>query len=694
MATSGLGACEAFVVDLRRSNLLERSQLEQVLGDFLKKQPMAEPADLAEFLVRDGVLSPFQADRILKGKPLDMVLGPYTLVADVGSGSMGTVYKARNKSDENWYAVKVLPRRSMWNVLVARRQVRAYEQCQHPTVVPFLDVGTSGGTHYLVWPFVEGEPLEGVIQQNGKLPLATAAQYIQQIAAGLGMCHRQGLVHGTLKPSNLMVASDGQVRILDFGIGSLLAAAEGESLIDTQSMANAQASGLDCVSPESIVEPTNLTPAGDQYSLGCVFYFCLSGRYPFPEETAVAKMVAHQTKQPTPIRELVPEMPTEMATIVERLMQKTPTDRYAHVEEIVDELGRLAAATPAPTPAAAPSRPLPTRQSLLGRGAPTPPPPEPEPAAPPPRRERTAPREPVAPQAAEPPARGERLAPRPPATPPVEPPAHSERAAPHQHAPAEPPARKERVAPPPEPRRQPPSPPREPVETSEPPVGPRGRLDRLAGRDPAATPSRAAAPPSRPAAPPPTPRLDEKTLMLLLKTGLARDPLLGAGFAQLVQTALRLLKRGGDTVGCTALAPPAVSQGDAFPLCVLLHRPHQAELARRLAREFVPAAGTSNARSLEIAVPKGAELTFHLSIYGLGVEEPTQRVGWHGAPASAQFVVQVPPDHKPGMVTGRVTVNREQTSLGHIEFTLVVRAAGEKTAEELLPIGDAAHRYS
>ena len=103
-----------------------------------------------------------------------------------------------------------------------------------------------------------------------------------------------------------MIGSDGQARILDFGIGSLLVENEGESLVDTMSTANTLTSGLDCASPESIMEPTNRTPAGDQYSLGCVLYYCLTGRVPFPEGTAVEKMMAHQTKEPTPITRVRP----------------------------------------------------------------------------------------------------------------------------------------------------------------------------------------------------------------------------------------------------------------------------------------------------------------------------------------------------------------------------------------------------
>jgi serine/threonine-protein kinase len=374
MQTTDLGACEWFVWDLRRSNLIDRGQLDQVVGDFLGKHPGAEPPALAEYLVAQKVLTQFQAERLLQGKTQGFVLGPFTLMDALGTGSLGTVYKAQSKNDGGWYAVKVLPRRSMWNVRIARRKVRLFEQCKHPAVVPFVDVGTSGGMHYLAWPLVEGETLDKLGAREGKLAPERAALFALQAAEGLEACHQQGLFHGLLKPSNLMLGPDGQLRILDSGIGCLLAEAEGESLVDTMSTANAVNSGLDCASPESILEPSNLNAVGDQYSLGCVLYFLLSGRYPFPDGTAVEKMMAHQTKQATPLKELAPGVPDGLAEVVARLMQKAPADRYPSFAEVLEALRPFA---PRPTASAARRtvavrRPAAQRPALAPRPAPAP----------------------------------------------------------------------------------------------------------------------------------------------------------------------------------------------------------------------------------------------------------------------------------------------------------------------------------
>jgi len=180
------------------------------------------------------------------------------------------------------------------------------------------------------------------------------------------------------------------------------------------STANSVTSGLDCSSPESIMDPTNLTPTGDQYSLGCVIYYMLAGQYPFPDGSAAEKMMAHQFKQPDSLAKLAPETPPELVAVVERLMQKKPEARYRTVGEVVEALrpfaprasavharpsskatvttkraaakadGKatveapksVAPSTPTPRPQTVGS--LPTRDTLRGTAAPSKPIPKPE----------------------------------------------------------------------------------------------------------------------------------------------------------------------------------------------------------------------------------------------------------------------------------------------------------------------------
>jgi serine/threonine protein kinase len=346
MMTADLGACEWFVWDLRRSSLVERGRLEQLVAEYLMRHPTAEPNELGNYLVEQGVLTRFQCDSLLNGKSQGLVLGPFIVHEELGKGTMGTVYKAKSKLNNEWYAVKVLPRRSMWNIRLARRKVRDFEQFQHHAVVPFVDVGTSGAMHYLAWPLVDGKPLHKLIdelaERGDRLPGADVALIGMLVAEGLEACHGRGIIHGLLKPSNIMVtfdeSEDKRVKILDFGIGSLLLETEGESVVDTMSQANTLATGLDCAAPESIMDPTSTSVYSDQYSLGCIMYYALTGQVPFPGNNAVEKMMAHQTKTPQPIKELAPETPDELIAVVERMLQKAPESRFPSIADVVTGL--------------------------------------------------------------------------------------------------------------------------------------------------------------------------------------------------------------------------------------------------------------------------------------------------------------------------------------------------------------------
>jgi serine/threonine-protein kinase len=353
------GTCDAFVRTLRRSNLIDASRLEQVIGGYMRVHFHAEPSGLANHLVSEEILTAFQAERLLKGDTQDLVLGPYVLMDLAGFGSMGPVYKALSKNDNRWYAVKVLPRRNMWNVLLAKRQARAFDKIQHPGIVPFADIGTAGSQHYLVWPFCEGEALDKIVEREGKLPSGLVAHYGYQIAEALFVCHQQDLFHGMLKPSNVMVDAEHHIHLLDFGVGAIFAAnPEDQSLFNTQGQANLTTSGLDCASPESISDSSHLDAVGDQYSLGCILYFCLADRFPF-EGQPVEKMVAHQTKRPPPLAEFNPDVRRELAVVVARLMQKSPQARYVDAAEAARALRPMAFVPTKRSVPLAPIAPLP-----------------------------------------------------------------------------------------------------------------------------------------------------------------------------------------------------------------------------------------------------------------------------------------------------------------------------------------------
>ncbi len=357
MTTTDLGKVDAFLAALAEHGLLAADALEQARA-FRQAVPGRGTRELTGWLVEQGLLTRYQIDAVLRGEGGKLLLSHFTLVDVIGSGSMGTVYRARSARDDGLYAVKIVPRRNVVNLHSIAEKVQALEQVRHPRVSALVHVGAQGERVYMAWPLLEGgDKLDAIVHKQGRLPPRQSAQVALQVAMGLQAYHQHNLFHGLLKPSDILIGSDRRVRILDFGVGFLLTCERGKALLDTSTNSKAMARGLDCASPESILDPLNRTPAGDQYSLGCILYFCLTGRFPFIDGNPVKKMLAHQFHEPPSVRELAPECPLKLAAIVHRLLRKQPEERYADTGEVVEALQAVAADTrsAAPVPVRGPA---------------------------------------------------------------------------------------------------------------------------------------------------------------------------------------------------------------------------------------------------------------------------------------------------------------------------------------------------
>jgi serine/threonine-protein kinase len=372
---SDTATLEPFVAAIEELNLVGPVALEQARA-FLRAGGGSAEA-LADHLVEGGFLTRFQADVILAGNANKLVLSLFTLTDEIGSGSMGTVYRARSAKDDSTYAIKIVPRRNVINLQSIGEKVQALKQVRHPRVSAMVQVGAQGERVYMVWPFLEGgEKLDALVRRQGKLQPRQAAQVALQVASGLQAYHEKDLFHGLLKPSDVLIGSDRRVRILDFGVGFLLTCERGKSLLDTTTNSRALARGLDCSSPESILDPLARSVWGDQYSLGCILYFCLTGHFPFPDNNPVKKMMGHQFEEPTSVRDLVPEVSSKLAAIVHRLLRKTPQERYFSIQDVVTDLQLVTSdSRPSPCvgtrPSAQGQTPAPTRLSAQGQVPPT-----------------------------------------------------------------------------------------------------------------------------------------------------------------------------------------------------------------------------------------------------------------------------------------------------------------------------------
>lgn len=291
----------------------------------------------------------------------------YRVVRQLGAGGMGVVYQAEHRLMERPVALKVISHALVGNSQAVRRfqlEVKAAAKLSHANIVAAFDAEQAGDLHFLVMEYVEGISLARQVEKRGPLPVHYACGFARQVALGLQHAFEKGMVHRDIKPQNLMVTKAGRVKILDFGLARLareqgeLEPAGAEGLLPASPLPREGQAGLtavgatlgtpDYIAPEQIADSRSADIRSDIYSLGCTLYFLLVGHPPYPVGTAVDKLIAHRRGAPQPIRELRPEIPVEVAAIVEKMMSKSPAERYATPSEVAQSLApyaRLTAAT-------------------------------------------------------------------------------------------------------------------------------------------------------------------------------------------------------------------------------------------------------------------------------------------------------------------------------------------------------------
>ena len=333
---------ESFVTNLRSSGLVPQDQLDRLLGE-LEAENVENPDALASECVRRGVLTPWQAENLLRGRHKGFFLGKYRLLSLLGKGGMSAVYLAEHVLMRRRCALKVLPKtRVNDSSYLGRfhREAQAVASLDHPNIVRAYDVDHhmdgDQPIHFLVMEYVEGRSLHEVVQQDGVLDFAHAADYTRQAAEGLHYAHGAGLVHRDIKPGNLLLDLNGTVKILDLGLARFSAESDDHSLTvahDEKVLGTA-----DYLAPEQALDSHKVDVRADIYSLGCTLYFLLTGQPPFTEGTLAQRLMAHQTKAPPPLSEKRPETPNSLAAIAVKMMAKQPDDRYQTAAEVAEVL--------------------------------------------------------------------------------------------------------------------------------------------------------------------------------------------------------------------------------------------------------------------------------------------------------------------------------------------------------------------
>ena len=279
-------------------------------------------------------MEPVQTPRIYSGR--------YELTHLIARGGMAQVYRAMDRQLERPVALKVLfPELSVDRTFVERfrREAQAAANLSHPNIVPVFDWGEDDGSYFIVMEYVEGRPLSAVLRDPQPMPPRQIATIGAGVAAALAFAHRHGVVHRDVKPGNVLITPEGDVKVTDFGIAR--AVNTEESLTQTGAVMGTAA----YFSPEQ-AEGKGVDSRSDIYSLGVVLYEMSVGRPPFTGNSPVAVASKHVRDMPALPREVNPAVPAALEAVVMKAMAKNPDDRYGSAEELRADLLRFADGRP------------------------------------------------------------------------------------------------------------------------------------------------------------------------------------------------------------------------------------------------------------------------------------------------------------------------------------------------------------
>lgn len=269
-------------------------------------------------------------DRFI-GKRLD---GRYEIHELLGMGGMAYVYRAYDKVEDRWVAIKVLKEEFSNNSDFLRRfrnESKAIAVLQHPNIVKIYDVSFGDQIQYIVMEYIDGITLKDYIERQGAIRWQETIHFMVQILSALQCAHEKGIIHRDIKPQNIMLLRDGVIKVTDFGIARFLQS-------ETQTMASDKAIGsVHYISPEQ-ARGDFITDKADIYSVGVVMYEMLTGELPFNADTAVSVALMQLQAKPKMPSDINPAVPRGLEQITMRAMEKNPANRFRSVGEMLDDI--------------------------------------------------------------------------------------------------------------------------------------------------------------------------------------------------------------------------------------------------------------------------------------------------------------------------------------------------------------------
>ena len=269
---------------IRNSGVLSDRQFEELRGKVRSGEYPRDSVALAGRLIEERILTKFQADRLLRNKAHGLVVGRYVILDRLGAGGRGRVFRAQHRLMGRVVALKVIaPQIASRASSIARfhREMRLIGRLDHPNVIRAFDADQIGDLLYIVMEYVPGRSLDHVIAERGSLSPSEVVNYMAQAALGLEHAHERGIVHRDVKPSNLLLSQEGQIKVLDLGLSALM---EADKEASFATAAGLVVGTVHFMSPEQCAA-IEIDCRSDLFSLGCTMYYLLTCQLPFPGDT-------------------------------------------------------------------------------------------------------------------------------------------------------------------------------------------------------------------------------------------------------------------------------------------------------------------------------------------------------------------------------------------------------------------------
>ena len=336
--------------------------------------------DLTRAMVEEGALTSYQLGRIKDGNPHHLVLGQYRVMGELGKGGCGHVYKARHALMDRTVALKMISpeaSRSVAHRELFVREVVATTRLLHPNIATAYDANEHDGQLFFAMEYVEGPTLHQLVQSQGPLPVSVACSYLLQAAEALRHAHERGIIHRDLKPANIILTCDrpphetphhlpNLLKVLDFGL-CRLSAVKPRLLATIPCETGAIVGTPAFIAPEQIQDVHVADGRSDIYSLGCTFFYAITGNLPFEGFTTKATLLLHLEQDAPCVSSRRANIPPGLSALIARMMAKKPSDRYQSAADLssavndfilgggLGESGRIGHVARRPEPAIVPT---------------------------------------------------------------------------------------------------------------------------------------------------------------------------------------------------------------------------------------------------------------------------------------------------------------------------------------------------